>query len=151
MESWEVEARVSVQKLMMDYGKSVDTGRLDALALLFTESCHYDMGSEGAVLESRAAIIEHGETVKTMFRENPNFGGRVRHHYTPVSVEFSSPTSAKATSYFLTMGRTGPDHWGMYRDVLVQVDGSWLFERRVVAVEGHSATSPANDQTLTNS
>ena len=43
------------------------------------------------------------------------------------------------------MGRTGPDHWGIYRDVVVQADGGWLFSRRVVTVEGHAADSPASD------
>ncbi len=146
MESWEIEARVSVQILMTDYGRCVDTGRLDELADLFTARCHYDMGT-GPVLEDRAAILRRGEEVRQMFRDAPSFGGRVRHHVTPVSLQFLSPDEAKATSYFLTMGRTGPDHWGSYRDVVVREGEQWRFARRVVTVEGHSADSPAADQT----
>jgi hypothetical protein len=97
----------------------------------------------GAPLTNRDEILRRGAEVREMFRTSPSFGGRVRHHVTPVSVEFTAPTEARATSYFLTMGRTGPDHWGLYRDELVAVDGRWLFARRVVTVEGHSAESPA--------
>jgi hypothetical protein len=144
MEPWEVAARVSLQKTMTDYTRCVDTGRLDALADLFTDECHYDMGN-GAPLTNRGEILRRGEQVRAMFRDSPSFDGRVRHHVTPVSVEFSNPNQAKAVSYFLTMGRLGPDHWGLYRDVLVTVEGRWRFARRVVTVEGHSPQSPAAD------
>jgi hypothetical protein len=147
MESWEIEARLLIQKAMNDYGRCVDTGRIELLAELFTEPCHYDMGTD-AVLESHAAILERGELIKQQFRDAPNFGGRVRHHITPVSVQFLSETQAKATSYFLTMGKSGPDHWGVYRDLLVRTDDAWLFQRRVVTVEGHSESSHAAQQTL---
>jgi hypothetical protein len=149
MDSWEVAARIGVQKTLADYTRCVDTGRLEALAELFTEPCHYDMyggdASQGAPLTDRAAIVAHGHEVAAMFARNPSFAGRVRHHITPVSVDFTGPTQAKAASYFLTMGRTGPDHWGMYRDALVEVDGTWKFARRVVTVEGHAPGSPAAD------
>lgn len=145
MESWEIAARVGVQKAMTDYTRCVDTGRLEALADLFTDECHYDMGT-GAPLTGRADIIRRGEQVRSMFRNSPAFAGRVRHHVTPVSVEFDEPTRATAVSYFLTMGRHGPDHWGVYRDVLVTVNDRWRFARRVVTVEGHAPQSPAADQ-----
>jgi len=141
MQAWEIEARVAVQKLLTDYGRNVDSGRLERLAALFTEQCHYDMGGE--LLVDRPAILRQGERVRAMFRDAPNIGGRVRHHMTPGSIEFVSATEAKVTSYFITMGHSGPDHWGIYRDVVVRVDGQWLFARRVVTVEGHSADSPA--------
>jgi SnoaL-like domain len=144
VQHWEIEGRLAVQKAMTDYGRYVDTGRLEHLAELFTEPCHYDMGT-GSVLTNRAEIVRRGEEVRAMFREAPSFAGRVRHHITPVSIDFVDPTQAKATSYFLTMGRSGPDHWGIYRDVLPTVDGVWLFARRVVTVEGHATDSPAAD------
>lgn len=144
MESWEVAARVAVHKTMTDYTHCVDTGSLAALAELFTQQCYYDMGT-GAPVTDRDEIEQRAEQARAMFRDSPSFGGRVRHHVTPVSIEFTDERRATAVSYFLTMGRYGPDHWGVYCDVLVMVDGQWRFARRVVTVEGHSPQSPAAD------
>jgi hypothetical protein len=142
MQSWETEARLGVQKAMTDYGRYVDSGQLARLADLFTEPCHYDLGAS-APLTDRAAILEHGEKLREMFRDDPAFAGRVRHHLSMPSVEFTNEREAKATSYFLTLGRSGPDHWGVYRDVLIRADDRWLFARRVVVVEGFAPGSPA--------
>jgi SnoaL-like protein len=144
---WEVTARVEIQQTLTNYGRYVDSGRLDLLAELFTQSCHYDTG-DGAPLVDRAAILERGEELKAMFAAAENFGGRVRHHLTPARIDFIEPSRAKATSYFLTVGKSGPDHWGVYRDELVLDAGTWRFARRVVTVEGYSADSPANDRQL---
>ena len=145
MEPWEVAARVAVQQTMADYTFCVDTGRLDELADLFTDECHYVMGT-GAPLTNRAEILRRGEEVRAMFRDSPSLGGRVRHHVTPVSLDFTDRNRARAVSYFMTLGPMGPDHWGVYRDVLVEVDGRWRFARRVPTVEGHSPDSPAAGQ-----
>jgi hypothetical protein len=142
MQPWETEARLGVQKAMTDYGRYVDSGQLARLSALFTEPCHYDLGAS-APLTDRAAILEHGERLRDKFRNDPAFQGRVRHHLSMPSVEFTNESEAKATSYFLTLGRTGPDHWGVYRDVLVRTDDGWQFARRVVVVEGFAPDSPA--------
>jgi hypothetical protein len=142
MQDWEIAARLGIQQTATAYGRCVDTGRLEELAGLFTERCHYDMGT-GPVLTDRPAIVAHGQQVKAMFAADPNFQGRVRHHLTPTFIEFKAPDEAKAIGYFLTMGRSGPDHWGVYRDLLALVDEAWLFSRRVVTVEGFTPNSPA--------
>jgi hypothetical protein len=142
MQDWEIAARLGIQATMTAYGRCVDSGRLEQLAELFAERCHYDMGT-GVVLTDRPAIVAHGERVKAMFAADPNFQGRVRHHLTPAFIEFKPPNEAKAIGYFLTMGRSGPDHWGVYRDLLAPVGDAWLFTRRVVTVEGFAPNSPA--------
>ncbi|MCW2830523.1 MAG: hypothetical protein JWP31_1215 [Aeromicrobium sp.] len=142
MQTWEIEARLGVQKALADYTRCVDSGRLHELAELFTEACHYDM-STGVPSTSRAEIVRHGEQMREMFRTDPGFDGRVRHHTTSVSIVLDGHDEARATSYFMAMGRHGPDHWGVYRDVLVRVGEAWLFSRRVVTVEGHAPDSPA--------
>jgi SnoaL-like protein len=150
MDDWEVAARIGVQATLADYAHLVDTGRLEAVAELFTESCHYDMyggdTSKGMPLTDRAAIVAHAQQVRGMFDGNPNFSGLVRHHMTPASVQFPDASQATAASYFLTLGRSGPDHWGRYRDVLVEDGGRWRFARRVVTVEGHTPGSMAGEQ-----
>jgi hypothetical protein len=43
---------------------------------------------------------------------------------------------AIARSYFLVMGNSFPDHWGIYQDTLIKVNGEWMFKVREVTIEG---------------
>ena len=45
------------------------------------------------------------------------------------------------SSYFLALTNIGVDHWGRYRDVLVPVDGRWLFASREAVADGFSPES----------
>ena len=45
----------------------------------------------------------------------------------------------EVSSYFLALTNIGVDHWGRYRDVLVPVDGRWLFASREAIADGFSA------------
>jgi hypothetical protein len=144
VESWEIEARLSIQATMSQYTRFVDTGRPAELCLLFAEPMHYDMGA-GRVVHSRKDLIANVEDIKSTFREADNFG-RLRHHVSSVIIELTGTNSAKATSYFLAMHGAGPDHWGVYRDELVRLGEEWLFSRRIVKVEGASRTSPVRSE-----
>jgi hypothetical protein len=44
-----------------------------------------------------------------------------------------------ARSYFFVITERGPDHWGRYRDELVRHDARWLFQHRVVRLDGRAA------------
>jgi hypothetical protein len=46
-----------------------------------------------------------------------------------------------ASSYFLALTNIGVDHWGRYRDVLVPVNGRWLFASREAVADGFSPES----------
>ncbi|HVW40004.1 MAG TPA: nuclear transport factor 2 family protein [Amycolatopsis sp.] len=142
MQAWEIEARLDIARTMSRYTHYVDTGDATALAGLFTEHCHYDMGG-GVVAVDSATIEAAVERLKEMFRNAPGFG-RVRHHVSSVTVDLRGPDRAKAMSYFVAMSRTGPDHWGTYRDELVRTANGWLFSRRVVTVEGAAPSSPVH-------
>ena len=63
MESWEIEARLSIQATLSRYTRFVDAGRPDQLSLLFAEPMHYDMGG-GRVVHSREDLIAHVEAIK---------------------------------------------------------------------------------------
>ncbi|MCW2747845.1 MAG: hypothetical protein JWP10_987 [Nocardioidaceae bacterium] len=140
MEPWEIEARQCVQLLISRYTRYVDAGKAGDLANLFTEDCVYDMGG-GNVAEGRAAIVPTVEGLKTMFSTTENFG-RIRHHTSSVWIDIEGPDRAKAMSYYFAMAAHGPDHWGVYRDVIVRTDAGWQFEKRVVTVDGSVAISP---------
>lgn len=144
MESWEIEARLSIQATMSRYTRFVDAGRPAELSLLFAEPMHYDMGA-GQLVHSREALIAKVEEIKATFRAADNFG-RLRHHVSSVIIELPGTDRAKATSYFLAMSGVGPDHWGVYRDEFIKLGQEWLFSRRTVKVEGASRTSPVRSE-----
>jgi SnoaL-like domain len=144
VDSWEIEARLSIQVTMSRYTRYVDAGRPDLLGLLFAEPMYYDMGG-GRVVHTRAELTATVEEIKSTFRAAENFG-RLRHHVSSVVIELTDAGGAKATSYFLALSGVGPDHWGVYRDELTRVGQRWLFARRIVTVEGASDISPVRSE-----
>jgi len=139
MESWELIARELVRATVMRYVHLVDAGKLDELVELFTEDATLEAGDLPPAT-GRAAI-------RALFRDT---GTRlaaattrplIRHHVSSLEVEVQGPASATARSYFLAVTERGPDHWGRYRDRLVQVDGRWLFQHRRVRTDGRAADS----------
>jgi hypothetical protein len=137
----EIEARLGIQKTMASYQLYVDTGKAAGIASLFTEECEYHLGP-GNICRSRAAIVEGVEATKSTFFSAPAEFGRIRHHVSSISIDLLEPGKAKAASYFLAIANWGPDHWGSYRDQLVEVDGSWLFAVRRSIVHGSRPDSP---------
>jgi hypothetical protein len=65
-------------------------------------------------------------------------------------VDFPSRTDAVATSYFLAITASGPDHWGRYRDRLRAVDDRWLFAHRQATVDGWAPGSWAGQRRATS-
>lgn len=136
----EVTARAGIQKTLADYIRFVDTGRVSDLASLFTEQTRYQLAHEIIALE-RSEIVSRVQDLKALFATAPDYG-RIRHHNSPAAVGLIAPDRARAFSYFTAYAAAGPDHWGTYRDELVQQDGRWLFAARVATVEGALAQSP---------
>jgi hypothetical protein len=65
--------------------------------------------------------------------------GRMQHHIASMWLDVTSPTSARASSYFTVLTGAGVDHWGTYRDSFVpdpEHDGRWLFAYRFVRTDG---------------
>lgn len=117
----------------MAYPHAVDAGRSDEVGALF--------GDEGMLVvhggrECRGA----GNVVAFLEQSRASRSGaqplRLRHHVSSQHVSLESGGAARATSYFVAMGPTGPDHWGVYRDRLVRTGGVWLFAERRVTIEG---------------
>ena len=66
----------------------------------------------------------------------PAFSGPLRHHVSSVRIELDSREQARSWSYFLVMGKLGPDHWGRYSDELVAHEGRWIFQYRRASIDG---------------
>src|SRR5262249_13956003 len=135
----ELIARELVRATVMRYAHLVDTGRLDELVELFTEDATLEAGDLPPAT-GRAAIpalfVDTRGRPAAATTHPP-----LRPHLSSSEVDVLGPTSATARSYFLAVTERGPDHWGRYRDRLVQVDGRWLFQHRQVRTDGRAADS----------
>lgn len=65
----------------------------------------------------------------------------VRHHVSSVRFGLVTRDRVEVNSYFLALTNIGVDHWGRYRDVLIPVDGRWLFASREAVADGFSPDS----------
>jgi hypothetical protein len=65
----------------------------------------------------------------------------VHHHVTSVLIGDVTTGSATVRSYYAVHTAIGLDHWGRYRDRVVEADGRWRFAERVVTVDGSAAGS----------
>ena len=139
MESWELIARELVRATVMRYVHLVDTGKLDELVELFTEDATLEAGDLPPAT-GRAAIRALFLDTRTRLAAATT-RPLIRHHVSSLEVDVLGPASASARSYFLAVTERGPDHWGRYRDRLVQADGRWLFQHRRVRTDGRTADS----------
>ena len=143
MELWEVSARESIRETLARYNHAGDSGRVSELAEQFTENGQLLIHGRDAVIGRQGIIDSLGAVVSSNLanagadRPKP----MVRHHVSSVVITDVTQQRAKAASYFLVMNRTGPDHWGRYRDELVPVGDRWLIERREVRVDAQVADS----------
>ena len=139
MESWELTARELVRVTVMRYVHLVDTGKLDELLELFAEDATLEAGDLPPAT-GRAAIRALFLDTRTRLAAATT-RPLIRHHVSSLEVDVLGPTCATARSYFLAVTERGPDHWGRYRDRLLQVDGHWLFRHRRVRTDGRAAVS----------
>jgi hypothetical protein len=133
VEPWELAARVEIDDLIFRYARFADSGRSHDLAGLFTDGGVLTAGDDE--VQGREAIATYLEATKASLADRDP-AGRIRHHVTTRRIDLTSPTSARATCYFLAITGGGPDHWGVYRDELVHDGTAWRFARRAAVVEG---------------
>jgi hypothetical protein len=132
VETWEIVARESIRDLVARYNAQADTGRFDGVLALFAPD---------AVLETDEKSYAGRAAIGGMFeRAAVDMGGGspglVRHFTSTLQIDLNSPKRATARCYFQVLLPTGLDHWGRYVDEFAPFDGSWLFTRRRVTVDG---------------
>ncbi|GAA2449636.1 hypothetical protein GCM10010191_79200 [Actinomadura vinacea] len=142
MQTWELVARERVRDTLAAYTHAGDRGRIGELAATFTEDGVLEIRGGGthlgrdAIAEMLSDAVERGSA--------PGHQGRpgvIRHFVANLRFEEITPHRARTSAYFLAMNAHGPDHWGRYRDTLVPVGDRWLFERRLVGVDGRAPDS----------
>jgi hypothetical protein len=134
----EMQARMAIELTIARYITASDEGRLDDFAATFTED---GVLAPPGVPEcnGRSAIRDFIAASRVSRLTVPGLG-EIRHHVARPTVEVSLPGEGRATSYFMAVSANGPDHWGIYYDELVPVDGAWLFRRRTVRLHGADPT-----------
>lgn len=142
MDDLQLEVRESVRQTLSDYTAATDRFDLAALAACFTADGVLEFTSGAQPLVGRAAI-EAGLREAVSGERDPAtpVPTHVRHHVS--SIRFGAVTAdrVEVSSYFAVHTDIGLDHWGRYRDVLVPVDGRWLFAHRRISVDAFAANS----------
>lgn len=136
----ELIARELVRDRYARYNRAGDKGRLDELAACFTER------GELAARDVFTAVGRRNiaDTLSTVSRQLVSQDSAealprrpiVRHFVAGLRFDSIAPERIESSAYFVVFHADAADHWGTYRDVLVLVGGEWLFERRLVVVEG---------------
>lgn len=135
MDIEEIAARLEIQDLIAKYVQYADTGKADEQAALFAE--------DGTLNEHRGrdAIAAWVRGLRQTFSAGPGAPG-VRHHVSSINITVEGPDTARGVAYYLVMRSHGVDHWGVYRDRYVRVDGRWLFADRQTSRGGSVDHSP---------
>lgn len=144
MEVWELEVRESVRQTMADYTAATDRFDLRALAACFCDDGVLEF-TGGVEPLTGPAQIEAGlgaAMARPLESEQPRRAPtHVRHHVSSIRFASVARDRAEVSSYFAVHTDIGPDHWGRYRDVLVPVNGRWLFAHRRIGVDAFAANS----------
>lgn len=133
METWELVARELVRNRYAAYNHAGDRFRLDDLVACFTEGGTLEIKG-AAPVTGRTAIrdlLSGARSAPAPDAEVP----QIRHFVANLWFTSLTPERIESTAYFQVLTQHGLDHWGRYRDVLVPVEGDWLFARRLVAVD----------------
>lgn len=136
MDSWELIAREAIRETLARYAHCADQGNFAAMVELFAGDGRLEIDGR-PMLEGRAAIeafLMQTKTARAAASANPY----IRHHVSSVAIDIVDARSASASSYFLAITERGLDHWGRYRDRLVQVGDRWLFAHRRVRIDGRA-------------
>ena len=143
MELWELLARESIRDTIARYNHSGDAGRYDEMVDCF----HRDgvlaiVGGSSGEHVGRDALHSFFSGVKDATSE-PTALTHLRHCVTNTLIDVTSPTEARAASYFHVITDIGLDHWGRYRDELAPdpSSGRWLLARRSVKTDGYAQNS----------
>jgi hypothetical protein len=139
MDSAQIAVQVGVGDLLARYQYLADTGRVDQLALVFAPDAVYETNTGRHV--GRDAILDFFRGVGSSFIDSGLLPAR--HHLSSILITDRGDGTASVYSCWGWVGTKGLDHWGNYRDEVVEIDGTWQFTRRRATVEGYVPGSPS--------
>ena len=140
MEMWELAVRESVRQTLADYTAGTDRNRITDVAACFAPDGSLKFTGAEPMIGPEAIVAGLGTQVDR-FAAGPVPLTHVRHHVSSVRFGAVARDRVEVSSYFLALTNIGVDHWGRYRDVLVPLDGRWLFASREAVADGFSSES----------
>jgi hypothetical protein len=124
----DIESQILITNLLNTYGAPCSASQK---AALFAE--------DSTLIVQGGAEYKGAKMIEQFFQaadKSKKPGHPYRHHLSSIKINTDGSDEATATSYFLVMGNSFPDHWGIYHDTLIRINGEWLFKVRKVTIEG---------------
>lgn len=132
----EMEDRVAIHALLMEYGAALDRHDFDGFGKLFGADGHYK------ILEEESAIgPDTGRMMRALYEAGDNYVEIPNFHmfYNEV-IWFETPDKARSTSACMFMNTPDPATRKLniqvaatYDDEIIREDGRWRFKRRTLA------------------
>ncbi len=120
-------ARAAIEKTLASCTQAGDARKAEPYAQCFAEDGVLDLGEKIAGRESIRRWMAAPSVIRQSDRPSPGF---VSHHLTTCRIEFTSPTTATARTYWLVTTVIGLDHNGYYDDQFRQCGEEWLLAYR---------------------
>jgi hypothetical protein len=140
MDHKNARATEEIRNLLSAYHYFGDGGMAAEYAELFALDGVLETSGSGT-FAGRSVIAEYIAARQAARASHDSRLSQTRHHLATVYVYDVQDNTARANSYFQVLTPYGRDHWGSYRDELVNIDGEWKFARRVVTIDGQSDVS----------
>lgn len=129
-----VEDRFAIQDLFVRYATALDGGDVDGVVSCFTET---------ATMESPVVGVKTGAAEIRAFAEQfaafHRSGAQLRHVLSNFAIDVNGD-SAEVKCYLTNIltrdGETRMGPPGRYDCTVVRADGGWLFQRRLVVLDG---------------
>lgn len=137
MELWELIAREGIRDLVTRYNSNGDTGRFAQVIELFADDAVMEAG--GRTYSGRDEIATIFTGTRDSWHDSAQQTGAppyVRHCVATHQIDLVDRTHARGRSYYSVLMNHGLDHWGRYIDDYAEIDGRWLFTRRVCLTDG---------------
>ena len=129
-----IEDRMAIQDLFIRYATALDSGDVDGVVSCFTE----DASMESPVVGVKTGTAEI-RAFAERFSKFQASGAQLRHILTNFAMTVDGDT-AQAACYLMNIvtrngeTRIGPP--GRYDCTLARTNGAWLFQRRLVILDG---------------
>jgi hypothetical protein len=118
--------RLAIQETLYRYCHSLDRGRWEDFASLFTPDCSLDLSQVLGLYERTAGILQFCDTMRSV-------GIVMRHLVTNIVIDGDAERAHVEAYVIAITGRPGDSQQqstGFYDDELIKQDGRWLFRRR---------------------